>query len=53
MVFPRLWGQGDVYVVTNTGYKLMLKGIRHIPDLKLNLLSTGLLDDERFTSHFR
>lgn len=48
----KIEGKGDVPVVTNMGYKLMLKGVRRILDLRLNLLSTGVLDDEGFTSHF-
>ena len=47
----KIVGKGDVHVVTNAGYKLMLKGVRHIPDLRLNLLFTGVLDDEGFASH--
>lgn len=38
--------------MTNMGYKLRFKGVQHILDLRLNLLSTGVLDDEGFTSHF-
>lgn len=34
------------------GYKLMFKNVKHIPDLKINLMSTGVLDDEDFNSHF-
>lgn len=39
-------------MVTNTGYKLMLKGVWHIPDLRLNLLSTSVLNDKGFTPQF-
>lgn len=35
--------QGDVHVVNNIGYKLKFKNIRHIPDLRMNLLSIGYL----------
>lgn len=48
----KIMGQGDLHVVTNTGYKLMLKGVRHIPDSRLNLLSTSILNDEGFASYF-
>ena len=48
----KIVGKRNVHVVTNIGYKLMVKGDRLIPDLRLNLLSTGILDDEGFASHF-
>ena len=43
-------GIGDIVVYTNTGYKLMLKDIRHIPYLKLNLLAFNIFDRERYES---
>ena len=48
----KIVGKEYVHVVTNTGYKLLLKGVRHILDLRLNFLSTGILNDEGFASHF-
>lgn len=45
-------GQRDVQVATNMSYKLTLTNIWHIPDSRMNLMSTGVLDDEGFNSHF-
>ena len=36
----------------NTGCKLILKDVRHVPDIRLNLISAAKLDDEGFHSHF-
>lgn len=48
----KIVGQGDVHVVTIMGYELMLENVRHISDLRINLLSIVLLDDKGFSSHF-
>lgn len=40
-----------MHVVTNTGYKLILKNVRHISALKVGLLSMGVIDDSGFTSY--
>lgn len=48
----KIVGQDDMHVVRNTGYKLILKNVRHISDLRVSLLSTGVLDDSEFISHF-
>lgn len=34
-------GVGDVRVVTNLGHNLFLKNVRHVLELRLNLMSTG------------
>jgi len=31
---------------------LVLKDVRHVPDIRLNLISTGKLDDEGHINHF-
>ena len=49
---PILVGIGDVYLETSIGNKLVLKGVRHVPDIRLNLISTSRLDDEGFTNSF-
>ncbi|KAK8997629.1 hypothetical protein V6N11_012178 [Hibiscus sabdariffa] len=36
----------DVSLVSNNGTKLILKDVRHAPDIRLNLISAGKLDDE-------
>uniref|UniRef100_A0A2N9EW40 Integrase catalytic domain-containing protein n=1 Tax=Fagus sylvatica TaxID=28930 RepID=A0A2N9EW40_FAGSY len=42
---------GDICVETNTGYTLKLKDVRHIPDMRLNLISVSVLDKEGYESH--
>uniref|UniRef100_A0A2N9HLM6 Integrase catalytic domain-containing protein n=1 Tax=Fagus sylvatica TaxID=28930 RepID=A0A2N9HLM6_FAGSY len=37
-------GIGDICVETNTGYTLKLKDVRHIPDMRFNLISVSVLD---------
>ncbi|KAK8540125.1 hypothetical protein V6N12_046417 [Hibiscus sabdariffa] len=39
---------GDVSLVSNNGIKVILKDVRHAPDIRLNLISAGRLDDEGF-----
>jgi transposase InsO family protein len=41
----------DIYVETNTGYTLKLKDVRHIPDMRLNLIFVSVLDKEGYESH--
>ena len=48
----KIMGIGDVYLETSIGNKLVLKDIRHVPNIRLNLISTSKLDDERFTNSF-
>ncbi|KAK8527579.1 hypothetical protein V6N12_054785 [Hibiscus sabdariffa] len=45
-------GMGDVGLVSNNGTKLILKDVRHAPDIRLNLISAGRLDDEGFCNTF-
>ena len=45
-------GIGDVYVETNTGYTLALKTVQHVPDMRLNLISTHILDKEGYVNYF-
>lgn len=46
------FSNGNVYIVTDYGCKLVLRNVRHISDLKMNLISTGMLDDEGYVSQF-
>ena len=46
-------GIGTVCLKTNTGCKLVLKNVRHIPDIRLNLISTPVLDKEGYINNFR
>ena len=45
-------GKGDIYLKTMNGTKLILKDFRHIPDMRLNLISVDKLDNEGFFSTF-
>ena len=45
-------GIGDVKIKTNLGYEMMLKDMRHVADLRLNLLSIEWLGDEGFERMF-
>ena len=48
----KIVGIGDVFLETFIGNKLVLKDVRHVLDICLNLISTGRLDDEGFTYSF-
>ncbi|VFQ70711.1 unnamed protein product [Cuscuta campestris] len=45
-------GIGVVVLETKTGMKLVLKNVRHAPDIRLNLISTSVLDNEGYMSTF-
>ncbi|WJX13388.1 hypothetical protein P8452_03779 [Trifolium repens] len=45
-------GIGDVCVETSNGTTLVLKGVKHIPELRFNLLSVGKLDNEGYDNSF-
>ena len=36
----------DISLETNIDCKLLLKDVRYVPDIRLNLISTGKLDDD-------
>ena len=42
----------DIFLETSIGKKLVLKDVRHVPDILLNLISTDRLDDEGFKNSF-
>lgn len=44
-------GIGDVYLEINNDTKLILKNVKHVPDIHLNLISISKLDDEGFCSN--
>ena len=39
-------GMGDVWILLPNGSVWLLEKVRHIPDLRRNLISVGQLDDE-------
>ena len=48
----KIVGMGDICLETNIGCKLLLRDVRHVPDIRLNLISAGKLDDEGYTNNF-
>ena len=48
----KIVGIRDVCLETSIGNKLVLKDVKHVPDIRLNLISTSRLDDERFINSF-
>ena len=45
------FGMGDVELETSIGCKLVLKDVRHVPEMRFSLISVGKLDDEGYHSH--
>ncbi|VVA93588.1 unnamed protein product [Arabis nemorensis] len=45
-------GIGDICLETSVGTRVLLKGVKHVPHIRLNLIFTGKLDDEGFYSLF-
>ncbi|PKI56506.1 hypothetical protein CRG98_023144 [Punica granatum] len=48
----KIVGIGDVCLETELGCKLLLKKVRHVLEIRLNLISTGQLDDEGYNNEF-
>ena len=48
----KIAGIGDIHLHSSTGCQLILKNVRHVPDVRLNLISTGKLDDEGYANQF-
>ncbi|VFQ78891.1 unnamed protein product [Cuscuta campestris] len=48
----KIIGMGDVCLETSTGCRLVLRDVRHVPDIRLSLISAGLLDDEGYANKF-
>ena len=40
-------GVGDVQIQTKDGNDILLKQVRHVPYMRMSLISVGQLDDER------
>ncbi|RDY02478.1 hypothetical protein CR513_14057, partial [Mucuna pruriens] len=45
-------GVGDVCLQTNIGVQLRLRGVKHAPDVRFNLISMHILDDGGYDNHF-
>ena len=44
-------GISDICLETSIGTKLVLKDVKHVPDIMMNLISTEKLDDEGYFSY--
>ena len=42
--YSKIVGIGDVCIETNVGSTMMLKDVRHVPDLRMNVFSTLVID---------
>ena len=49
--YSKILGIGDICLVTNLGCQLLLKDVRHVSELRLNLISVGVLDRQGFEHH--
>ena len=45
-------GIGTVCLKTSNGTKLILKNVRHAPDIRMNLISASVLDDDGYINTF-
>lgn len=43
---------GNVHLRTSTGATLILRDVRHVPDIMFNLISVSKLDDEDSSNFF-
>ncbi|KAK8557617.1 hypothetical protein V6N12_009846 [Hibiscus sabdariffa] len=48
----KIMGIGNVILETNTDCKILLKDVRHVPDMHLNRISAGKLDDAGYMNLF-
>lgn len=46
----RVAGVGTICLETSIGTKLVLNNVKHAPDVRLHLISVGVLDDEGYVS---
>ena len=46
-------GIGNVLLTTSTGCRMLHKDVGHVPDIKLNLILAGRLDDEGYFGSFQ
>jgi len=51
-VLRKIIGIGDITLITNTRCKLVLKNVRHVLDMCLNIIPPGKLDDANLVDHF-
>lgn len=49
-IVSKVDGIGTINLKTSIGSKLVLNNVKHAPDVHLNLISVGVLDDEGYAS---
>jgi hypothetical protein len=49
--YSKIVGIGDVCIKTNVGFTVMLKNVRHVPNLCFNLISTPFMDRAGYCNH--
>ena len=47
----KVFGVGTVCLKTNTGSMLVLHNVKHAPDIPINLISVGQLNDDGYRNH--
>ena len=50
--YSKIAGIGDICIKTNVGCTLVLKDVRHVPDLRMNLISGITLDRDGYKNYF-
>ena len=50
--YSKIAGIGDIFLKTNVGCTLVLKDVRHVPDLRMNLISVVALDQDGYENCF-
>ena len=50
--FSSIVGIGDIHIKTGVGCTMVLKDVRHVPDLRLNLISVNALDQQGYDNIF-
>ena len=50
--YSKIAGIGDICLKTNVGCTLVLKDVRHVPDLRMNLISEIALDQDGYENYF-
>ena len=49
-IVSRIIGTGTICLKTSVETKLVLNNMKHDPDIRLHLISAGVLDDEGYVS---
>ena len=49
--YSKIVGIGDVYIETNVGSTMMLKDVRHVQDLRMNVFSTLAIDQAGYCNY--